>query len=255
MTTISSPATPVSRLRRVVVAVIIVAFTIAAIGGIIVLLGGDLGETAARVIGTTAVVGAFSVAVLCCAALLGKPLQSVGVAGVIVSVIAAALVIWTVWYTGGSDSWWELTSKLTGTAVMLSIAASLACLLLLLADRRRAAVRVGLFITLGLFAVVAVLIGVLIWAPDAVDDTVFPRTLGIAAILAALGAVVVPVLSLLMPDARPHSLSHTAIGRLQDEAARRGIAPDELVDALLADTRITGAAPTSHEHQPPLEER
>ncbi|QAY60754.1 hypothetical protein ET475_12680 [Microbacterium protaetiae] len=243
MTTLT-PA-PVSHLRRAVVSVIIVAFALAAIGGIVVLLGAELGETALRVIGTTAVVGAFSVAVLCCAALLGRRLQTIGVVGTVVSVVAAALVVWTVWYQGDDGSVWEVVSKVTGTAATLSAALALASLLLLLADRRRAAVRRGLIVTLGLFAVVTALILVLIWAPDAVDDRVFPRVLGIAGILAALGAVVVPVLSLLMPDNRPGTLSPIAVARLEDEAHRRGLTPDALVDTLLA----ASAAPPSQEER------
>ena len=232
---------PVSRLRRVVVIVIIVAFALAAIGGIVVLLGGELGETALRVIGTTAVVGGFSVAVLCCAALLGRRLEAIGIVGVAVSVIAAAFVIWTIWYNGEFGTLWEVLSKVTGTAVALSAALALASLLLLLADRRRAAVRAGLVITLALFAVVAVLIIYLIWASDTVDGQIYPRVLGITAILAALGAVVVPVMSLLMPDVRPGVLSHVAVTRLEGEAIRRGITPDDLVDALLAASPISSS--------------
>ena len=232
---------PVSRLRRVVVIVIIVAFALAAIGGIVVLLGGELGETALRVIGTTAVVGGFSVAVLCCAALLGRRLEAIGIVGVAVSVIAAAFVIWTIWYNGEFGTLWEVLGKVTGTAVALSAALALASLLLLLADRRRAAVRAGLVITLALFAVVAVLIIYLIWASDTVDGQIYPRVLGITAILAALGAVVVPVMSLLMPDVRPGVLSHVAVTRLEGEAIRRGMTPDDLVDALLAASPISSS--------------
>jgi hypothetical protein len=134
-------------------------------------------------------------------------------------------------------------TRITATAITLSAAFALGSLLLLLADRRRAAVRIGLVVTLALFALVAALIVFLVWASDLVDDQLFPRVLGIAAILAALGAVVVPVMSLLMPDERAHSLSHTAVNRLEDEAKRRGTTPDALVDALLA----ASPAPSSQE--------
>ncbi|WP_156876603.1 hypothetical protein [Microbacterium luticocti] len=237
---------PVSILRRIVVAVIVVAFTIAAIGGIVVLLGAELGSTAARVIGTTAVVGAFSVALLCCAALLGRVLQPVGLAGVIVSAVAAALVVWTIWYDGEYTPAWENVQKATWTAVTLSAALALACLLLLLADRRRVAVRAGLVVTLALFAVVVAMIVYLIWASDTVDDEIYPRVLGIAAILAALGAVVVPVLSLLLPDARPDALSPAAIARLEHAARARGIRPDDLVTSMLA--TADPASGGTHDH-------
>ena len=238
MTTVTLPRTPVSRLRRIVVAVIVVAFTLAAAGGIVVLLGGDLGETAGRVIGTTATVGAFSVAVLCCAALLGRVLAPVGMAGVVVSIVAGALVIWTIWYDGPYGDAWETVWKITGTAIALSAALALGSLLLLLSDRRRMPVRVGLWITLALFAVVVGMIVYLIWGSDTVDDQVYPRVLGVAAILAALGAVVVPVLSLLLPDPRggaAGTLSPAAIARIEDEARRRGLEPDAYVATLVRD--------------------
>lgn len=227
-----APRTRFSALRRTIVAVIIATFSLAALGGIVVLLGVELGETALRVLGTTAVVGAFSVAVLCCAALLGRALQGVGIVGVVVSTIGAALAVWTIWYDGEYGPEWELLGKLTGTAVTLTAALALASLLLLLADRRRAAVRIGLVVTLALFAVVAAMIVYLIWGSDSVDDQIFPRVLGVAAILAALGAVIVPVLSLLLPDAHT-GLSRASIARIEDEARRRGVDADDLVATLL----------------------
>ncbi len=239
----ASSRPPVTLLRRAVVGVIVVALTIAAIGGIVVLLGGELGETALRVIGTTAVVGAFSVAVLCCAALLGRPLQAVGLAGVAVSVLAAAFVVWTIWYQGDATAVWDAVNKITATAVTLSAALALACLLLLLADRRRTPVRIGLVVTLALFTLVAALIVYLVWGSDTVDDQVYPRVLGVSAILAALGAIVVPVMSLLLPDVRSGVLSRAAAARLEEEARRRKVTPDALVDALLS----TSPDPTSQE--------
>ncbi|WEG07766.1 hypothetical protein PU630_10960 [Microbacterium horticulturae] len=232
MTTIT-PA-PVSRLRRIVVVVVIVAFTLAAIGGIIVLLGGELGETGSRILTTTSVVGAFSLAVLCCATLLGRPLQAFGVLGVAVSVIAGIFVVWTVWFQDSLPDAWDTVSRIVGTASVLAAAFALASLLLLLADRHRAAVRIGLILTLVLLAVATVMFVFAFWNGDIWSSDVFSRALGIISILVALGAIVVPVLSLLLPDARPGSLSHAAASRLESEAHRRGITPDALVAELLA---------------------
>jgi len=235
MTTLA-PRTSVSRLRRIVVGVIVVAFAIAAAGGIVVLVGGELGDTAARVIGTTAVVGAFSVAVLCCAALLGRTLHAVGLVGVVVSILTGIVVIWTIWHEGPYDGAWDVVVKCAGTGITLTAALALACLLLLLADRHRAAVRAGLVCTLALFAIVVAMILYPIWASETIDSEVYPRVLGIAAILAALGAVVVPVLSLLLPETPAASLSHSWVTRIEDEARTRGVTPDEFVSALLAET-------------------
>ena len=73
--------------------------------------------------------------------------------------------------------------------------------------------RAGLWLTLALFAVVVVMVLYLIWFREDVDDDLYWRALGIVGILAALGAVVVPVLSLLLRDPlgprnmrRPHRM-------------------------------------------------
>ncbi|HWI32271.1 MAG TPA: hypothetical protein VNT50_12345 [Microbacterium sp.] len=244
----SSGARTVSLLRRIIVGIIVVAFGLAAIGGIAVLLGGDLGPDAGRVLGTTTIVGAFSVAVLCCAALAGRRLQIFGTIGAVVAIATAGLVIWAIWWQPGF-SMPDVVWRLLWSGVTLTSAFALASLLLLLANRRRPAVRVGLAITLVLFGIVVALILGLVWFADLLDDDVYPRALGIFAILAALGAVVVPVLSLLMRDQgdgpTPDEISTEAAARLIAEAARRGITVDELVASLL-----DGAAPAAQTPAP-----
>ncbi len=228
------PRRRIAVVRRIIVAVIIVAFSVAALGGIVVLLGASLGQTAARVIGTTATVGAFSVAVLCCAALVGRRMQVFGYVGAAVSAVSAVLCVVLIW----SDTPFAADAlvKATWTGVAATAALSLASLLLLLADRRRAAVRIGLAATLALFAVVLAMTGYLIWWGEHVHSEVYGRVLGIAAILAALGAVVVPVLSLLLPDAGRAgraALSPELVAALVAEADRRGIGVAELVAPVL----------------------
>jgi hypothetical protein len=243
---------PVSILRRVIVGIIIVSFGAAALGGIIVLLGAELGETAWRVLSTTGVIGAFSVAVLCCVSLAGRRLETFGYIGAAVSLLGAALVVFMIW--ADQTAWeWDAVWRITWTAVAASVAFALASLLLLLADRRQSAVRVGLGITLALFTVVLAMVVYLIWWSDTVDSEVFPRVLGIASILAALGAVVVPVMSLLLRDRRPAGgLSPAAIARLEAEAQRRGVSPEALVDTLLgpAPAGPAVAAPSSPAEHP-----
>lgn len=232
MTTESSPHASVSLLRRVIVWIIVVSFGLAALGGIIVLLGGSLGETAGKVLSTTAIVGGFSVAVLCCASLLGRRLRAFGLAGVIVSVLTLAWSLVLVWgwdYVDfGSATWQTLW-----TGLALTAAFSLASLLLLLADRQRAAVRIGLWITLALFAVVLGLTVYVIWARDFDYDVVY-RVLGIVGILAALGAVVVPVMSLLLrdPGAAAGAVDTADRGiaaRVEAAAAARGMTVEQFL--------------------------
>ena len=127
--------------------------------------------------------------------------------------------------------------------IALVVAFSLASLLLLLVGRRRAVVRVGLIATLALIALLLALTEYLIWS-DSVDSDVFPRVYGIVAILTALGAIVVPVLSLLVRDEpRSPALSADGAALLAEEAQRRGMTPDELLRRLLADAPAGPPAP------------
>jgi hypothetical protein len=231
--TTAAPRTTASLLRRILVGVIIVSFGLAAVLGIIVLLGVELGEAAGKVLATTAIVGAFSVAVLCCASLLGRRPHMIGVIGVIVSIVTAVLVIWIVW-DGELASRWDSLFRVLWTGVAATASLALASLLLLLVDRRRSAVRIGLFVTLGLIALLFVLTAYMAWARD-IEWEIFSRVYGIVAILTALGAVVVPVLSLLLPDARARAaVDHALLDRLAAEARRRGITVEELVAPVLA---------------------
>jgi hypothetical protein len=232
MTVAAEPTRPrASVLRRVIVGIIIVSFGLAALGGIVVLLGAQLGDPAWKVLATTALVGAFSVAVLCCASLLGRRLQAVGLVGAAVAVVTAVLSIVALW---AQPSWEaEVFWDVLWTMVAASVGLSFACLLLLLADRRQAVVRIGLIVTLALFALVFVLVVYPVWT-DAAGGEAYSRTLGIVSILAALGA-----LSLLLRDRgaedrpRPGGLSPSTIARIEAEAARLGVTADELVADLI----------------------
>ena len=217
--------------RRVIVGVIVVSFGLAAVLGIVVLLGAEMGEVAGRVLATTAIVGSFSVAVLCGAALIGRRAQVVGAVGVLASILTAALAVYVVWASPLAGDGWEPLLRTLWTGVAATSAFALASLLLLLADRRRTAVRIGLIVTLGLLAVLLALTVWLVWGSDLGEE--FARLYGIVAILAALGAIVVPVLSLLLPDRRAAVIGARLSERLVTEAERRGITVDELVAPVL----------------------
>lgn len=221
-------------LRRTLVWLIVASFGVAAVLGIAVLLAGELGETANRVLVTTVTIGAFSVAVLCGATLLGRPPQAVGIAGVVVSILTAGYFTALIWNGSSMRDWGDgLRLQLTGVAATAAL--SLASLLLLLGGRRRPFVRVGLLVTLGLIALLLALTVYLVWSDESGDA--FMRLYGIVAILTALGAIVVPVSSLLLPDtSRPHAsgVDPVLAARLTAAAERRGITMAELVAPVLA---------------------
>lgn len=237
MPTDAAPRPLASRVRRVIVAVIVVSFGLAALGGIAVLLGAELGELAMKVLATTATVGLFSVAVLCCAALLGRRAQLFGFSGVGVAVVTAVLVLLLIWTESGGDAFF----RWLGTFVAATGAFALASLLLLLADRRRRVLRAGLTVTLVLIGLVFVLVVNLVWDGVGVDSEVYARVLGIIAILATLGTVVLPVMSLLLRDGQASAtdavIAPELAARLVAEAARRGISVEQLVAPVLASPR------------------
>lgn len=218
-------------LRRILVGVVVVAFGIAAILGIVTLIVGSLGETASKVLITTAVIGAYSIGALCCVALVGRRLELFGLIGALVAVASAAYTVFLVWV---SFSFNDAVYQVLWTVLSLTVAWSFASLLLLLSDRRRPVVRWGLRATLGLFVAVLLVVWFMIWFENW-DNDVVPRLLGVVAILATLGAIVVPVLSILLPDqsraegALPEGVALALVA----EAERRGVSVEELVRPVL----------------------
>lgn len=239
---------------------IIASFGIAALAGIAVLLGGMRSDAAGQVLATTSPTGGLSAAVLCGAALLGKRAQAFGWVAIAVSLVMLGRSLWLIW---GDPDWSDHSFRLTFTMAILTAACAVASLLLLLIEHERRAVRVSLFATLALMALGVLLSLAFVWevgreysspGHDAFYERLW-QTTGIVCILAALGIVVVPVMSLLLrastapaataaqaanaapapaptPEAAPQ-LSAESRRRLADAAQAAGITPDELVDRLL----------------------
>lgn len=250
------------RLRRWVVGAIIVSFGIAALGGIFVLLSGSWSDTAAKVLATTGLTGLFSVAVLCGAALLGKSAQAFGWVTIIVSVVTLAVILTQLWTDA---DWGDAMFKTDVTLCALSAACAVASLLLLLVAHDRRAVRTLLFVTLGLIALAVLLTLLPVWNESIGDSDAYWRSAGVVWILAALGTVVLPVLSLLLrgprgepaetpvtpvpaqeyaqdpgatatgglPGAPAPQLSAASIERIASAARAQGVTADELVERLL----------------------
>ncbi|WP_243059563.1 CopG family transcriptional regulator [Nocardioides sp. SR21] len=222
-------------LRRLVAAVVIVSFSLAALLGIAVLVGaGEFGDTEAQVLLTTVIVGFESVAALCYLALAGHRLALVGVAGGVVSLVATALALWLTWIEGYGDAQvWQ------AFGVAVTIAASLAqvSLLLALVGRRTSPVLLG-----GTLLAVTVVAGMVV-LPIVTEDVFssgYWRVFGVVAILDVLGTVVLMALGVFggraeQREARPESrlLSAAVEARLVETAHQRGTSPSQLVsDAL-----------------------
>lgn len=188
------------QVRRWIVGVIIVSFGIAALGGIIVLISGSFNDTAGKVLGTTALVGLFSVAALCGVALLGKRAQWFGWVTVGIALITLGRLLWLIW---ADPAWSDFSFETTLNLCIITAACSVASLLLLLSDHRRKLVRGLLIATLVCIGVGTLLTVISIWQIVDADYETYWRGTGVVWILGALGVVVLPVMSLLLRKQEP----------------------------------------------------
>lgn len=231
-------ATPTTApIRRWIVRTTIGSFSLAALMGIIALLGsGDFGEFEGRILLTTLLVGVVSIAVLCYLATAGRRSQPVGVAGgvvVLVPLVCALLMIWGADWDRGPG---EGLARTFGVGSILAATLAQASLLLALCDGARAVVRRLLTATLALAGLLALLTCLLVLGYEPDEDTYF-RVLGVVAILDVLGTVVVAALVKFGPSA-----SNTERRRL-DGAEYGGAPGTSLLPAdLAADTAAYAAA-------------
>ena len=220
-------------LRRIVVTLVIGSFSVAALLGIIALLGGgDLGETEGKVLLTTVIVGVESIAVLSYLAVSGRPTAIVGLVGALVSLLPFGIALALTWggYDGDAPVW-----DVFGVSVTIAATLAHACLLLAL-DRGR--LRLLLVGTLVAMAVVAAMISNAIVNGENLDD-LYWRTFGVVAILDVLGTVVFAALGIFRHRARaegePDLMTPALESRVLDAARSRGVSPAQLITDALDD--------------------
>lgn len=270
-----APRQSVRILRRTIAIVIVVAFSLAAAGGIIVLLGDIESEATYKVIGTTALTGAVSVAAFCGATLIGRRTQWFGIVTIGMAAVTMGLSLWFLWGDPYADpdnyAVWDFLFTALSSFALLTAVASISALILLLVPRSWV-VRIGLPITLGLLGLGTSLVLVTIWVESAWELEWLTRLNGIVWILAALGVVVVPLTSLLLragskparadragetsarstqpsssePSPQPApALSPSTLDRINAAARAEGITADELIDRLLTAEPRTPSADES----------
>jgi hypothetical protein len=224
-----------STFRRVAATLTIGSFSVAALMGILALLGGgSFGDDQVRVLLTTLIVGCASICTLCYLATSGSrwaPLGMAGAIAVILPTVTSLMLVWADWDLFGDDM--EGVWKAFGIGVVLALTLAQLCLLLALAgDGRLGAV---LWPTVAIAAVLAVLIAGMILEEVDADDVW--RLLGVLAILDVLGTLVTIALAKFggRGGSRAHdprlrvtlSIDQTAaLGRLSADAGRP---PEELV--------------------------
>jgi hypothetical protein len=172
--------------RRIAATLTIGSFSVAALMGIVALLGGgDFGDGEARVLLTTLIVGSASICMLCYLATGGTPYVGVGVTGAVALVLpvtTALVLVWSDW-----DDVPEGLLRAFGIGVVVAVTLAQVCLLLGVAGGRRG-LRVVLGATVLLAGVLAVLVTGMILEAFAGDD--IWRPLGVVAILDVLGTLV-----------------------------------------------------------------
>jgi len=202
-------ATSLTGIRRIAIIFIIVSLSLAALVGIVTLLTSSFGELQAKVLLTTLLLAAFSITALCHLAVVGRTLRAVGFAGIAVSLAAfvtGALLIWRSW-----ESWndgWETALRVFAVLAILAASIAHANLLLLLAERRNPVVRTGLLITVGLIALLALLLSLTIATNGDIpgeNGEAYWRFVGVVGILDVLGTIVLPVLGRFLRDGGPQA--------------------------------------------------
>jgi hypothetical protein len=225
-----SPTPSTRQVRKVVVRLTIGSFSVAALLGIAALLaGGRFGETEARILLTTLLVGVVSIAVLCYLATAGKRFQVVGVAGGVTVLVPLATALLMIWGPGLADE--PAVFKTFGVGAIVAASLAQASLLLALCERGRRLIRRLLVATLVFAGLVAAMTAVLVLADgDNFPDWYF-RLLGVIAILDVLGTVTVAALMKFGPsetEAATLTLPPSLSTRLAEAAASEGRSPSDL---------------------------
>lgn len=176
-------------IRRTFLYALIASVSVSALIGIGVLLLGNFGTLETRVLLTTLTVTVTSILGLACGAYFesGRG-HALPLAGIVLSVVAAAFTILLVWDVGNGST---VFIKTTATITLLAIScAHLSLLSLARLDNRFAWSRLAAFVFIA--ALDAILLWLLWFEPEGSSDIV-ARTIGILSILIAAVTVVTPV--------------------------------------------------------------
>lgn len=216
--------------RRAIVTVTIVSFSVAALLGVLALLGGDFGETQVRVLLTTVTVGVVSIAVLCYLSTAGTPFQLVGVLGGVTVLVPLSTALLMIWVSESDNQFDEAVLEAFGVGAVVAGTLAQACLLLAIAHRKSPVVRVLLALTLVLAGLLAAVLSALILGA-APDEDFVARAVGVIAILDVLGTVVVAALAKFGPGpggVEKVSVPEGLVAELDRRAAATGRSRDEI---------------------------
>jgi hypothetical protein len=233
--------------RSWIVRITIGSFSLAALMGVVALLGGgEFGETEARVLLTTLLVGTVSVHVLCYLATADRPFELVGVVGGVVVLAPLLTALYMIWAGFDSDPP-EAVVKTFGVGAIVAATLAQACLLMVVGTRRSRLVGRLLAATLVMAGALACLTSAIVLGVEP-DGFGYARVLGIVAILDVLGTVVVAALGKFGGPEPGASASQLVVppdlaARIASRAAASGQTPDDLLRAALDAQLSTPAAP------------
>ncbi|GAF67867.1 unnamed protein product, partial [marine sediment metagenome] len=177
-----------TELRKLSLKIFIGFLALTALIAIITVLGGKFGEIQMKILATTFTISAASICSMSCAAFIEKrKLIKLGLAGIILSVISAILLIIGMWPEIKNDEYW----KTTITLIVAALAFAHAFLLVLpdLEDNQKWVQKVAL----GAIGILAVQIIVAVWGE--IDNESYYRLLAVVAIIVGLATLVIPILT------------------------------------------------------------
>ena len=238
---------PVGSVRIAVVRTTIGAFSLAALLGIVALVGGSaFGSAEGRVLLTTLLTGVVSVLVLCYLLTAGTRYQRVGVAGGVTVLVPLVTALFLVWYDYETDPPAAL-NRTFGVGAIVAVTLAQASLLLAIGAIAGPVVRRLLLATLALAGLLAAQSSALVLGLDPHAD--YLRLMGVVAILDVLGTVVVAALTRFGAGTRPPAATVTlvlpvsVVARAGDRAATTGQTVGEVVsaavDAYLVETPVS----------------
>lgn len=219
--------------RRAVLAVTITSFSIAALMGIAALLGaGDFGETEARILGTTVLVGCGSVLTLACLVPLETRWRVASIGGFLLTLGTVVLALAMIWDASVAEN--DTGEKALGIGITLALTLAQLCLLLGVSVRRPS-VSPLVWITIALAMVLAGLVISLIVGESEPSDGVW-RLLGVVAILDVLGTLVAIAIGVFGRDERvlAVTLSPAVADRVRAESQATGRPVKDIVDEAVA---------------------
>lgn len=172
------------RIRPFVVGITVVSFSISALLGIVALLRGTIGSTEGNILATTTIVGAVSLAVLCCVTPSGVG-RLVGAVGVVVALIPLVTSLILVW---GSDPD-PVVAQIAGTGALFTLLFAQTSLLLAMTRLDRRGARAVLLATAACSVGFVLLLMPWIWLDLFDPPEGYGRLQGVVGILAALGTI------------------------------------------------------------------